>query len=116
MTVRRKRRRYLRIHVTSDKICTEHDVDEAINNGVLLLYGIHGFSKIEPLLLEFDRDEQSGIVRCNHQNLRQMRSSIAFITNVGGSSASIRVLHVSGTIKALRRGKVSVPKPESVCI
>jgi RNase P/RNase MRP subunit POP5 len=102
--------------VTSDKICTEHDVGEAITNGVLRLYGINGFSKIEPQLLEFDGDEQSGIVRCSHQNLRQMRASLAFITNVGESSASIRVLLVSGTIKALKRGKASVREQISTCV
>ena len=102
--------------MTSDKICTEHDVGKAITNGVLRLYGIYGFSKIEPLLLGFDGDEQSGIVRCNHQNLRQMRSSLAFITKVGESSASIHILQVSGTIKALKKGKISVRAQTSICV
>jgi RNase P/RNase MRP subunit POP5 len=105
MPVRRKRRRYLRIYVTSDRLCTEHEVSEAITNGVLHLYGIHGLSKTEPLLIEFDIDEQTGIVRCSHLNLRQMRASLAYVTNVGESAASIHVLNVSGTIKALKRRK-----------
>jgi len=103
MPVRVKRRRYLKIQVASNEIYTPQEVDEAIKDGVLSLYGVHGLSKIEPSLIEFYEGEQTGIVRCSHLHLRRMRASLAYVTSVGGSAGAIHILKVSGTIKALKK-------------
>lgn len=102
MPVRRVRRRYLRFKVTSDHRFLFKEIANAIQMGVLQLYGVHGLSQLEPVLLDFDEDGQTGILRCVHTHLRRMRASMAYITNISGSAASIQVLRVSGTIKALR--------------
>jgi len=61
-------------------------------------------STIEPNLIDFDEDSQSGILRCNHGHLREMRASLAFITSIGESAAAIHVDKVSGTIRSLKKG------------
>ncbi|MFQ6054314.1 MAG: Rpp14/Pop5 family protein [Candidatus Bathyarchaeia archaeon] len=74
----------------------------AFRKGVLRLYGLHGLSQIAPALLEFDEEKQTGILRCSRSHLRQMRAALAYITSIDGSAAAIRVMRVSGTIKALK--------------
>jgi len=102
MKANRARRRYLLFKVTSHQNHPERDVADAIQRGIIKLYGMYGLSQIEPSLLEFSREEQTGILRCSHLRLRQMRASLAFITCIGGTPAMIYVLRVSGTLKALR--------------
>jgi len=102
MPVRRVRRRYLRFKVASGRRFQLKEVADAIQKGVLRLYGLHGLSQMEPLLMEFNEEGQTGILRCSHLHLKRMRASLAFITSVGGSAASIHVVRVSGTIKALK--------------
>lgn len=102
MPVRRTRRRYLSFQVSSDQRHSEQEVADAIQKGVLRLYGVHGLSQIEPVLIEFDEEAQMGILRCSHRQLRKMRASLAYITSIGCHSASIHTAMVSGTIKALR--------------
>lgn len=102
MPVRRVRRRYLRFRVASERSYREQDVADAVQRGVFRLYGVHALSQIEPVLIEFDEEGQTGILRCSHLYLRKMRASLAYITSIGGSAASIHVVRVSGTIKALR--------------
>ena len=105
MPVRRFRRRYLGFRVASERRHREREVADAIRRGVLRLYGVHGLSQIEPVLIEFEEESQTGILRCSHIHLRRMRASLAYMTEIGGSAASVRVLRVSGTIKALRSSR-----------
>ena len=98
----RKSRRYLRIWIRGAQVFSSKEVADAIHKGVLSLYGLHGFSQIEPMLIEFEEAEQTGILRCNRSHLREMRASLAFIVNIGDSSAAIHVTRTSGTIKSLR--------------
>jgi len=102
MPVRRARRRYLRFKVASERRFHFSEIADAIQRGVLQLYGVHGLSQLEPVLMDFDEEDQTGILRCAHPHLRQMRASMAYITSISGSAASIHVLRVSGTIKSLR--------------
>lgn len=105
MPVHRKRRRYLKFWIRGDDAFSVKEVADAIQRSVLTLYGVHWLSAIEPNLIEFDEDSQSGILRCNHSHLREMRASLAFITSIGESKAAIRVERVSGTIRSLKRGE-----------
>jgi ribonuclease P/MRP protein subunit POP5 len=98
----RKSRRYLRIWVRGAQGFASKEVSDAIQKGVLSLYGFHGLSLLEPTLIEFEESEQIGILRCNRSHLREMRASLAFIVNMGDSSAAIHVARASGTIKSLR--------------
>lgn len=101
MPVKRIGRRYLRFSVEGSKKFTEEEVYDAVQKGVVYLYGVLGLSQIEPVLIGFDEDEQRGILRCNRSHLREMRASLSFITSLAGFPAVFHVLRVSGTIKAL---------------
>ncbi len=104
MPVYRKRRRYLKFWIRGDEGFSVKEVADAIQRSVLALYGVQGLSKIETNLIDFDEDSQSGILRCNHSHLREMRASLAFITSIGERAAAIHVDKVSGTIRSLKKG------------
>jgi RNase P/RNase MRP subunit POP5 len=99
----RRRRRYLKIAVRGDHNFVYKDVAEVIQKSVLNLYGVEGLSRAEPKLIDFDEEDLSGILRCNHFQLDNVRAALAHVTNIEGTTAAIRVLNVSGTIKSLKR-------------
>jgi len=103
MPVYRKRRRYLKFWIRGNEGFSVKEVADAIQRSVLSLYGVQGLSTIEPNLIDFE-DSQSGILRCNHGHLRELRASLAFITSIGESAAAIHVDKVSGTIRSLKKG------------
>ena len=104
MPVHRKRRRYLKFWIRGDEGFSVKEVADAIQKSALTLYGVQGLSTIEPNLIDFDEDSQSGILRCNHDGLREMRASLAFVTTIGESASAIHVDKVSGTIRSLKKG------------
>lgn len=99
----RRRRRYLWIAVRGDTSFAYNDVAEAIHRSVLNLFGVEGLSLAEPKLIDFDEGGQSGILRCNHLQLDNVRAALAHVISIEGTAAAIQVLNVSGTIKALKR-------------
>jgi ribonuclease P/MRP protein subunit POP5 len=104
MPVHRKRRRYIKFWIRGDDGFSVKEVADAIQRSVLALYGVQGLSTIEPNLIDFDEDSQSGILRCSHSHLRETRASLAFITSIGEGAAAIHVDKVSGTIRSLKKG------------
>ena len=102
MPVRTRGRRYLKFSIRSSQDIDEKEAFEAIQKGVLTLHGIRGLSEIEPTLIEFHPEKQEGILRCSRAHLRDLRASLALITRIGDSNASIQVAKVSGTLKSLR--------------
>ena len=113
MPVRRTGRRYLGIQVVGQRRFTDKEVVDAVQKGVLRLYGIMGLSQIEPALIDFDEEEQRGILRCSRDHLRRMRAVLALTTEVSGSAAAVHVEMVSGTIKALRSKLGVLPGEET---
>jgi len=102
MPVRGVRRRYLRFTIYGPSP-REDLVWETIKNSVLNLYGVNGFSIIDPILISYDEAEHKGLVRCKHDRLRCMRTALAYITCIGSETSAFRVDRVSGTIKGLKR-------------
>jgi len=100
----RRRHRYALFKVLSSSWLGEKDVREAIQRGVLELFGIYGLSTIEPKVVEYNEEQCRGIVRCNHHRLPLLRASLASIATLDDKPVSFLVVKVSGTLKALRRG------------
>ena len=102
MPVRGVRRRYVCFTIYGSSP-SEDLVWETIKNSVLNLYGISGFSIIDPILISYDEAGHKGVVRCRHDQLRCMRTALAYVTSVGSEASALRVDRVSGTIKGLKR-------------
>ena len=80
---------------------TEREIMDAIWSSVTKLYGEVGASLTGLALIYFDGEHKIIVVRTSLASLTLVRASLAAITSVAGRGASVRVLAVSGTLKAL---------------
>ena len=100
---KRVRRRYLALRVVSEQHLDERDVMDAVWKAVFELFGEYGASRTNVSLMEYDPQRNHAVVRCSHTALERVRASIASITEIDGKPAVIRVIGVSGTLRALRK-------------
>jgi len=99
--VKRVKRRYLALQLEMDSVPSEKELMDAIWGSVTRLYGEVGASLTSMALINFDVSCKIVVVRTSLETLGAVRASLACITNVTGKVASVHVLAVSGTIKAL---------------
>jgi len=97
------RRRYLALKVVSEQRVNERTVMDALWNALLKLFGEYGASQANVSLVEYDQQRNYAVVRCSHTALETVRASITSVTEINGKPASIHVMGVSGTLKALRK-------------
>jgi RNase P/RNase MRP subunit POP5 len=99
--LKRVKRRYLALQLESAGVPSEREFMDAIWGSVTRLYGEVGASLTGLSLINFDAERGVYVVKCLLVSLPQVRSSVASVTVVGGAAASVHVLAVSGTLKAL---------------
>lgn len=99
--MKRVKRRYLAVQVERESGPTEREFIDAVWAAVTRLYGEVGASQTGLVLIDFNLERQVAVIRVTLASLNMVRASLAIITDIAGIGASIRVLSVSGTIKAL---------------
>jgi RNase P/RNase MRP subunit POP5 len=99
--LKRVKRRYLALQLECESLPGEREFIDAIWVSTTKLYGEVGASLTGLSLINFDAERKIFVVRCLLAMLPQVRSSIACVTSVAGNAASLHVLSVSGTLKAL---------------
>jgi len=100
--VRNTRRRYLLFKIHVQNYPLKRDIIKNIIGKTVNLYGVKGFSIINPKLIQYNSKTKKGILRCRLEGLNMMRSTISLITKIEESQCAIEVLRVSGTIKSLQ--------------
>ena len=103
MPVRKKRRQYLSFWVDCARRLITKEIFDSVQRRVLDLYGVQGLSQVEPVLIDFDEDIQTGVLRSNRDRIRSLRAALALITEVGGTPVALRVCLTSGTIRSLKK-------------
>lgn len=98
----REKRRYIALKVDSDGSPSQKEVVDAIWGALLKLFGEYGASRSGLAPISYDLESKIGIVRVAHMEVEKLRAALASITKVGAAAASIHVLSVSGTLRALR--------------
>jgi len=76
---------------------------DGIWKAVMQLFGEYGASQAGMVLIEYIEQSGRGVVRCSHKALPMVKASLASIIKINGKSTAIRVLGVSGTLKALHK-------------
>ena len=99
--MKRAKRRYLALQLQSEGLPTEREFMDAVWAAVTKLYGEVGASLTGLALINFDFPRKIFVVRTSLVSLPMVKASLATVTNVAGKGASVHVLAVSGTIKAL---------------
>jgi RNase P/RNase MRP subunit POP5 len=102
--VKRVKRRYLALQLECETLPSERDFMDSVWAAVTKLYGEVGASTTALTLINFDGERKIFVVRCTLASLPSVRASLATITGVSGLEASVHVLAVSGTLKALYSG------------
>lgn len=103
------RRRYLALKVDSEETFDLRAVSDAVWDAVLRLFGEIGAGQAGLYMVGSDKEKSYMVLRCSHRALPMVRAAIASITKVGGKPATVHVLRVSGTLKALNRKTASRP-------
>jgi ribonuclease P/MRP protein subunit POP5 len=99
--LKRVKRRYLALQLECEILPSERDFMDSVWSAVTKLYGEVGASLTGMALINFDGERKIFVVRVSLASLLMVRASLATVTSVAGRCASVRVLAVSGTLKAL---------------
>ena len=99
--MKRVKRRYLALRVESEFMPTEREFIDSVWAAVSRLYGEVGASQTALSLISLDGEGKTAVIRVSLATLSMVRASLSTITSMAGKDASVQVLSVSGTIKAL---------------
>jgi ribonuclease P/MRP protein subunit POP5 len=99
--LKRVKQRYLALQLECETLPTEHEFIDAVWTAVTRLYGEVGASQTGLSLIDIDMERKVAVIRVSLAALNMVRASLAAITSIAGKEASVQVLSVSGTLKAL---------------
>lgn len=103
MLSHRVKRRYLAVKAESEKPVQGKELLNAVWKAIMQLFGEYGASQCELTLVRDHKQKDYFILRCSRKALPLVRASIASITEIDEKRATVHVLRVSGTLKALRK-------------
>jgi len=101
--IRRVKQRYLALKVESAGFFEERDVRDAVWSAVIQLFGEYGASQAGLFLVQYDRQRREAVLRCSHKALPMVHASVASVTKMKDKPATIHVLRISGTLRALKK-------------
>lgn len=100
----RGRRRYIAFQVLSEGKFIFQDLANSIWHSLLNLLGELGAAQADIWIVKdtYDESKQIGIIRCSHDNVEQVRAALALIERIGDVRVVVKVLGISGSIKATK--------------
>ena len=101
--IKREKRRYLALKVVSEQAFNEMALLDAVQDSVLRLFGEYGASKAEIKLIKAIPEKRQLVIRCSLLMLEKVRAAIASTDEVDSKPATVDVVGVSGTLKALSK-------------
>ena len=99
--MKRVKRRYLALQIDIDGAPSLKEFMDAVWSAVVKLYGEYGASLTSLVLIDYDPEKKTAMIRTSLATLDLVRASLASITCLADRDAAVHVLAVSGTIKAL---------------
>jgi RNase P/RNase MRP subunit POP5 len=91
------------LEIDSDERFESKEIMDAVWSAVIRVYGEHGASQTWLGLIRYDAERGLAIVRVANAASDMVRAALATITEIRDKPASIHVVAISGTIKALSR-------------
>jgi ribonuclease P/MRP protein subunit POP5 len=100
----RGRRRYIAYQVLSEDKFIFQDLSNSIWHSLLNLLGELGAAEADLWIVRdiYDEKRQIGIIRCSHDKVENVRAALALIERIGDTRITVKVLGISGSIKAAR--------------
>lgn len=100
--LKRTKRRYLALEVDSAETFEPKEFGDGIWSAITRLYGEHGASQTGLVMIHCDMERRFALIRVTNAASDMVRATLATIIKIGDKPASIHVIAVSGTIKALQ--------------
>lgn len=97
------RRRYIGVKAESEGEIEGRSLAVAVSSSLVRLFGEYGASLADLRLVDCQPESRCAIFRCNHKALDMARASIVALKGVDGEKTALRIVCVSGTLKALRK-------------
>ncbi len=103
--VLREKRRYAAVKVFSEKSVKKEDVESAIMHSLVDIAGEINIAIANvKFLKELCKEEkQIYVIRFSHSAKELVHAAIALVNRIGDSKVAMRIIGISGTIKALKR-------------
>lgn len=101
--VKKLRKRYVVFATLCENKVGYNDVDNAIKEAFLKLYGELTMQKASPRLLLFDEKKQRGIVRVLHLYTDHFIALLGYVKKIGNTNCVLIPLKVTGTVKKARK-------------
>jgi RNase P/RNase MRP subunit POP5 len=99
--LKRIKRRYLALQIDVDGALSRREFTDALWSAVVKLYGEYGASLTSLVLIDYDLEKKTAVIRTSLAALDLVRASLSSITCLANRDAAVHVFAVSGTIKAL---------------
>lgn len=97
------RRRYIGVRIESQGELEGRGLAAALSGSLVRLFGEYGSSLADLRLVDYQPGSRCAVFRCNHRAVEMARALIAALKDVDGEKTALRVVYVSGTLKALRK-------------
>jgi RNase P/RNase MRP subunit POP5 len=91
----------LALQIETEQMSLEREFIDAVWASIAKLYGEYGASQASLVLIAYDVEGKTAVIRTALSTLSIVRASLASITLLAGVKASVHVVAVSGTIKSL---------------
>lgn len=104
----REKDRYVKFEVMSERPIEYSDLESAIWNTSLELYGEVGVAGLSMWVIRnmYDKKKQSGVIRCNNKSVGSVISMLGMISRLGDTRTVFKIIAISGTISGLGRSKI----------
>lgn len=101
----REKKRYIAYQVVSEQKVLFSDLTNAMWHSILGFLGEleTAHARIWVMKDSYNEEKQTGIIKCSHVAVEQVRSALALIQRIGDTRTVIKILGVSGTLKGARR-------------
>lgn len=101
----REKQRYIIFELLSEEQHELGAVVGAVWDTTLDLLGEKGAAEAQPWVLKdmFDEDAQKGGIRVHKDMVEEVRAALALITKINGTSTTVHVLGVTGTMDSAER-------------
>ncbi|MDY6769823.1 MAG: Rpp14/Pop5 family protein [Candidatus Nanohaloarchaea archaeon] len=100
----REKQRYIVFDIHCDRDRELGQVVDAVWDSILDLLGQEGASRADPWVMDdlFDPEQQRGGIRVKKDAVEEVRAALALVQEVGGETAALQVLGVTGTMDSAR--------------
>jgi ribonuclease P/MRP protein subunit POP5 len=107
--VKTERNRYILFQIIkeNDLRIDPKDILNSMWKSIWKFFGMKEANKVGLWLIEYDTENDLGLIRCSHYTKELIISALALIKKISGRKAIISPIKTSGTIKSMKKFQTS---------